>query len=143
MKSLFTPEGKTFLVHVIAGSGKRIDGMYVEYGISAPASAAGRNRAYFNSLDGSPSAGYVRVPVQRTEVPYGATDKITYCGLIPPGAFPAGKVTEATLLTAVTLVNLGATETDDTLVVSILLTPFGKLVSGMTVSVTAALDLSL
>lgn len=54
-------QGKKFLAELLAGSGKHINGMYVE---CAPADAAGqRDAAYFERLKAVKNANYARIAI--------------------------------------------------------------------------------
>ena len=58
-------EGHKFLAEMLAGSGKKINGMYVEYGTG---SAGVRNSEYFKNLEKGGAAGFARVAVTNAYV---------------------------------------------------------------------------
>lgn len=59
-------EGISYIAGILAGSGNKINGLYVEYG-PATDNDATRTKEYFNSINDLSGSGYIRIPASRVE----------------------------------------------------------------------------
>lgn len=94
--------GPKFLAELIAGSGKKINGMYVEYSTSAKAAGA-RTHEYFRTIKDQKTAGYGRVAITNAYV----DDKmcVHFDALVCPGDM-TGTVPAKARLVCATLVHM-------------------------------------
>jgi hypothetical protein len=104
--------GKRFLAEMLAGSGRRIDGMYVEYG-NVPKRTGLRDREYFDNLSRQEDAGYVRLSVANSYVDDNLASIFTAMVRLQDTRLADADSTE---LGCVTLVSEGRDERDDVLV---------------------------
>lgn len=89
-------DGRKFLAEMLAGSSKKINGMYVEYGTG---SAGVRNSEYFKNLEKGGAAGFARVAVTNAYVaPDGCT--VHFDGMVCTGDLTGTPVKGAKLTCA-------------------------------------------
>ncbi len=119
MSGFLQDEGRRLVAEMLAGSGRKVDGMYVEWAVSSaletsrgPSSRC--TREYFSKLSGRKDAGYVRVRVFNAYVDDGMA--VHYNTMLMRDDFPKSR--SRLYVTGVTLVSLGRTPSDDVLVFS-------------------------
>ena len=104
--------GRRFLAEMLAGSGRKINGMYVEYG-NVPRQTGKRDRAYFDELARQDDGGYVRLSVANAYVDKDLTTLFSAMVRLQDTKL-AG--TDGTELGCVTLVSEGRQEDEDVLI---------------------------
>lgn len=101
MSGLLQKEGIPFILGMIAGSGLKINGMYVEYGQPGQFSAGPRDAGYFAALGQGRKCGYTRVGVTHSDVVAGG---VCFTSLVCPSDINNGKVNHGVCVVCVTLV---------------------------------------
>jgi len=138
MTSLLLPGGSRFLAELLAGSDKRINGMYVEYTSDPVTFNTDKTPAYFEGLLHSKNAGYARIPVQSVTI-----DKdgiVVFTGLLTSEDLKGGKLIKASALTGATLVHMQDDITaHDTLIYSTLFTQPVAVLKGVYTNVSVKL----
>lgn len=101
MSSKLQKDGIPFILGMIAGSGLKINGMYVEYGQPDQIHSGERNLTYFDQIKSDRKAGYARIGISHAEVSQGG---VKFTSLLCPSDLNDGKVNKGVYICCVTLV---------------------------------------
>lgn len=108
-------DGKRFVSELIAGSQKKINGMYVEYHPMSENGLKEKDAAYYERLLKSADSGFARIAIQSAVV-----DKdgyIQFTALLTTEDLKGGQLTEDSVLTSATLVHMPSErQVDDVLI---------------------------
>lgn len=104
MMSQWLKDGKRFISELIAGSQKKINGMYIEYRPFKENGGLKKDAAYYENLLKSPDSGFARIAIQSATV--GTDGVIQFTALLTTEDLKGGAITENTVLTSATLVHM-------------------------------------
>ena len=104
MRSMLRMDGARFLAEMLAGSGKKINGLYVEYGTTAPTFVDDHGPSYYEGLLHSQDGGYARIPVQSAAVC--EDGGVLFTGLVTGSDLKGARITRNSVLTGAALVHM-------------------------------------
>ena len=129
-------EGERFLSELLAGSDKKINGMYVEYGTEL----SDRDHAFYRRIENNKTSGYARIGI--TDIFVDDDGVIRILGVLSTEDIRGEKPTKPVKLTCVTLVHKQDDNPDnDTIVCTIKLSSPVKLVEGTYTSIHTSMRL--
>lgn len=124
MKSMLQKDGCNVIADILAGSGEKLDGIYVTYSSKPIDSVQAVDRNFFSDLARLAGCGYARIPVRsakRLE-----DGRLLFTALLSASDLIGAKPNKRTKLTTATLVSMNAEPSKDRFVYSALLaTPLG------------------
>lgn len=136
MSTVLTASGISVLAEAVA-KGNVIDGIYVEFGGSAAASAE-RNAVYFNNLASIPGHGYARVHITHA---YSEGDIVKFTALVTAEDFTSAPPDDA-YINCVSLAKMDpVSNANDVIICTSDLEAPVKLVKGAYISINTALKI--